>query len=154
MYACCRECKEKTIFSGVGSEEIFAGYQRHVRSYDLGWKEMQEEMWKGIDSMWERDVERDTRTASHFSLNVKAPFTDEQVIRSAMQIHPSLKYGGKGLNKLVLRQVAQQLGVPETVCNRPKKAAQYGSLADREIRKLARKKGFRSAQGYLSSRLS
>jgi len=151
LYSCCKECKEGVVFSGVGSEEIFAGYQRHVKSYESGWQKMQEEMWKGIDAMWERDVERDTRTATHFGLQLRAPFTDKEVIQSAMQIHPSLKYNGGDLNKLVLREIARELGVPESVCNRPKKAAQYGSLADREIRKLAKKKGFRSAQDYLSS---
>lgn len=149
LYACCKQCREDVIFSGVGSEEIFAGYERHINALKHGFHAMQHEMWKGIETMWERDLQRDDLVASYFSKELRAPFVDRYVIDEAMQIHPSLKYSN-GLKKYVLRRIAQEIGVPEKVCKRPKKAAQYGSYAHKMIVKLAKRQGF-EAHAYLKS---
>ncbi|HME87478.1 MAG TPA: asparagine synthase-related protein, partial [Candidatus Nanoarchaeia archaeon] len=46
--------KEKIFFSGLGSEEIFAGYNRHLKTEDVN-----EECWRGLKEMWSRDLYRD-----------------------------------------------------------------------------------------------
>ncbi|MCD6522726.1 MAG: asparagine synthetase B [Candidatus Diapherotrites archaeon] len=149
VYVCCRGCEENVMFSGVGSEEIFAGYERHIKALEEGWAGMQKEMWKGIETMWERDLQRDDLAASAFSIELRAPFVDRYVIEEAMKIHPSLKYNGK-MKKVVLRKIAKELGVPEEVCKRPKKAAQYGSYSHKIIVKLAKRHGMK-AHDYLRS---
>src|SRR5574341_789549 len=44
----------KTFFGGLGSEEIFAGYQRHEHANDVN-----DECWRGLKAMWQRDLVRD-----------------------------------------------------------------------------------------------
>ena len=45
-----------TVFTGLGSEEIFAGYQRHKEASDIN-----KECWSGLLMMYERDFKRDTQ---------------------------------------------------------------------------------------------
>src|SRR3989344_5051044 len=44
----------KTIITGLGSEEIFAGYERHKLSKDI-----HKECWTGLKQVYERDLSRD-----------------------------------------------------------------------------------------------
>src|SRR3989344_3703387 len=44
----------KSFFSGLGSEEIFAGYQRHEKAQNIN-----EECWRGLKTTWMRDFRRD-----------------------------------------------------------------------------------------------
>jgi asparagine synthase (glutamine-hydrolysing) len=47
---------------------------------------------------------------------------------------PSLHIAN-GKNKIILRAAGAKLGVPGLICQREKKAAQYGSGVDRVLRK-------------------
>lgn len=51
--------------------------------------------------------------------------------------------------KIVLRDVAKELGLSHKIALRPKKAAQYSSGFSKGIQKLAKRKGL-TIQGYLS----
>ena len=57
FYAACEQAKKdgcKVIFSGLGSEEIFAGYKRHKDSFDIN-----KECLSGVLKIYERDLYRD-----------------------------------------------------------------------------------------------
>jgi asparagine synthase (glutamine-hydrolysing) len=130
FYAACGICKEeKVIFSGLGTEELFAGYQRHREAFEKGgYRALHDEMWKGLEGMWERDLYRDDCLTAKHGLDLRLPFLDFGVVREAMSIKPEMKLRkSERLNKLVLRDIARELGVPKEVCERPKKAVQYGS---------------------------
>jgi len=135
----------KHLFSGLGSEEIFAGYHRHRMAEDR-----QEECWQGLLNMYERDLLRDSAIATATSTTLLTPFLDEKVIATAMRIPANLKMN-KEHSKLILRDVAESLGLPKTVAWRGKRAAQYGSRLDKAISKIARQKGFKLKKDYLSS---
>ncbi len=135
------------MFSGLGSEELFAGYQRHELAYDV-----QEECWTGLFKMYERDLTRDLPLGKHFSIDVLVPFLEYDVIKTAMTIPASFKLT-RDNNKMILREVAAELGVPDEVAFRKKKAAQYGSNFDKAIKKLAKKAGFAYKSDYLNTLL-
>jgi len=135
----------KYFFSGLGSEEIFAGYQRHKLAQDK-----QAECWNGLLNMYERDLLRDFAIASYEKISLLTPFLDKSLIASAMKIPAALKINSSG-SKLILRQAAAELRLPEEIALRGKKAAQYGSRLDRAIDKLARKNSFKYKKDYLSS---
>jgi asparagine synthetase B (glutamine-hydrolysing) len=122
----------KVFFTGLGSEEIFAGYQRHELSKDI-----QEECWKGLKTMFKRDFLRDFSIAEYFNISLRLPFLDEAVILSAMGIPEKDKIKGD-MKKIPIRKVAIKEGLPEEFALRKKKAAQYGSGFDKLLRKLAR----------------
>lgn len=131
------------LFSGLGSEEIFAGYERHTLSKDIN-----EECWTGLKSMYQRDFVRDFALASELNVNVLVPFLDSDVIVSAMSI-PGDEKIKEGFTKYALRKFAEKLGLKDAW--RKKKAAQYGSYFDKAILKLAKKSGFKYKKQYLNS---
>ena len=141
-----------TIFSGLGSEEIFAGYERHWQSFNGSWKNIHEECWSGLKQMWSRDFQRDHLMSKKNNMSILLPFLDKEVITAAMNIHPKYKINESD-KKIILREVAQDLGLPREFCWRKKKAAQYGSYIQKAIEKLTKKAGFKYVKDYLRSLL-
>ena len=116
-----------------GSEEIFAGYQRHLDA-----KDPHAECWNGLKNMWQRDFVRDVTIAKALGITVLCPFLDEDLIIKSMGI-PADKKINKEFKKIILREIAEELGLPKEFAWRPKKAAQYGSYFDKALIKLAKK---------------
>ena len=134
--------KEKVFLGGLGSEEIFAGYERHKV------KDVNEECWQGLKKMWSRDLVRDFNLAKKSEIRVGTPFLDEELIKYAMQLPGKWKLS-EVEKKIILREVAEEfLG---EFAWRKKKAAQYGSCFDKAIGKLAKQKGFKLKKDYLGS---
>mgnify|MGYP001558699248 CR=1 FL=1 len=136
------------LLNGLGSEEIFAGYERHKLRIEFN--DVNEECWRGLRNLWERDMKRDSKIVSEFGINVKCPFLDEEVIRFAMRIPENFKIN-KETNKIILRAAAFNIGLKKEFTIRKKKAAQYGSNFDKAILKLAKSKGFKIKKDYLNS---
>ncbi|MBD3304265.1 hypothetical protein GF343_03900 [Candidatus Woesearchaeota archaeon] len=135
--------KVKDFFTGLGSEEIFAGYHHHEETDDP-----HAECWKRLKSCWKRDLRRDYAIANATKVNLLAPFLDENLIKEAMGISIKRKISKKE-KKIILREIAQDLGLPKKYAWRSKKAAQYGSWFDKAMMKLARSKGYEFKQTYL-----
>jgi asparagine synthase (glutamine-hydrolysing) len=129
------------FFSGLGSEEIFAGYERHVNVENIN-----EECWRGLKAMWGRDLVRDFNLAKKLKVNVKTPFLDKELIEYSMKIPGDWKLNDRG-NKVVLREVGEEF--LEEFTWRKKKAAQYGSCFDKAIGKLAKREGFKLKKEWL-----
>lgn len=140
-----KEDNIKTVITGLGSEEIFAGYERHKLSDNI-----HQECWNGLKQIHERDIIRDSTLANHFKIKLLCPFLDKKVIEYSMQISPELKIKDN-INKYILRQTAISLGLRKGFALRPKKAAQYGSGFDKAMDKLSRRNGFKYKQDYLNS---
>lgn len=138
VYACAEVAKKDGVtlfFGGLGSEEIFAGYQRHEKVEDVN-----AECWQGLKSMYQRDLTRDYALAKELGIRVLCPFLDDELIISAMGI-PGEEKIKKGHKKAILREIAEELGLPHEIAWREKRAAQYGSGFDKAFDKLAKHKG-------------
>ncbi|MBI2549800.1 asparagine synthase C-terminal domain-containing protein [Candidatus Woesearchaeota archaeon] len=131
------------VFTGLGSEEIFAGYQRHAAAKDIN-----AECWAGLKGMWQRDFLRDFAVAAKFKATALTPFLDKNVVVTAMRALPEWKISG-GEKKLILREIAAAAGLPKNIAFRPKLAAQYGSGFDKALEKLAKRAGFGNKRDYL-----
>jgi asparagine synthetase B (glutamine-hydrolysing) len=131
------------FFSGLGSEEIYAGYQRHENSQDIN-----EECWSGLKTTYERDFKRDYAIATSTGTEFLTPFLDEQLIIDSMRVPSSLKIKNS-FKKYILRQVAVSLNLKKEFAFRPKKAAQYGSNFDKAISKIAKSKSYKYKREYL-----
>lgn len=136
--------KVKIVFSGLGSEEIFAGYHQHAEADDV-----HAECWKGLKLILKRDLRRDCAIADALKMEILTPFLDDDLIKVAMGISPSRKVNEKE-KKIILREIAEDLGLPKEYAWRSKKAAQYGSWFDKAMYKLSRIKGFKLKQHYLN----
>jgi diphthine-ammonia ligase len=136
-YSVLKETKEDFLVTGLGSEEIFAGYDRHKGNIN-------EECWKGLTEIWQRDLVRDISLAKIFNKEIKLPFLDKELIKYSMQIDESLKV--QEFRKQILRETAVSLGLPKDIAFRKKCAAQYGSKFDYALEKLAKKKGLKKRE--------
>lgn len=151
-YSVLKMAKEdgiKYVMTGLGSEEIFAGYERHKSDTYIG---VHEACWKGLIDIEKRDINRDVAVSKAIGVDLLCPFLDKELIKFAMQIHPKLKIN-EDMKKIILREVALNLGLPKEFAFRKKMAAQYGSKFDRAILRLGKRKGFKYKKDYLNSLL-
>ncbi|MEO2180206.1 MAG: hypothetical protein CXT75_00755 [Methanobacteriota archaeon] len=148
---------EKIFFSGIGAEELFAGYQRHVKSVGEGgtWRGMdikglEEESWEGLKRLNNLVISRDKLISESVAKEIISPYIDDKLIVLAMSLSTDEKIDST-TNKKILREIADDLGVPKEASARKKKGAQYGSNFDKAITKLAKKNGFKLKKRYLDS---
>lgn len=134
--------KERFFFSGLGSEELFAGYERHKNT------PTNQECFNGLLKMYERDLLRDSAISSASGFSFLTPFLDKELIKYSLRIPIDYKINEKG-SKMILRKAA--VVYLKKFSERPKKAAQYGSSFDKAITKLASKKGFKTKKEYYES---
>ena len=150
IYASCEIAEEKRLLGGFGAEELFVGYAKFKDFSD--WDDLQNRLWEGLYEIGWKDKYRDCCIARKNNKEICAPMLNFDLIKTVMGVHPKYKINEKQ-DKLLLRKIAKEAGVPEFIYNRPKKATQYGSGIDKAIRKLAKSKGL-SAEEYLTTFLS
>ncbi|GEM_PF-985431 len=129
----------KVVFSGQGSDEIFCGYSSYVRALESGgYKEVEKELWSGLARMWSRNFYRDDIILATEALELRLPFMHENFLRQAMAIPAREKILSvkDGLRKHPVREIARLCGVPDSICQQPKKAMQYGSGAQKIVSKM------------------
>lgn len=135
--------KPSHLFSGLGSEELFAGYQRHELTEDVN-----EECRRGLSDIEDRDLARDRAIAREYGHEIHFPFLYRPLIDYSLRIPPELKIRN-GYKKYILRVGCERIGLPKEIVWRKKLAAQYGSGVDRGIRQLAKDSGFRYKSEYI-----
>lgn len=130
------EDNQKVILSGQGADELFCGYNRYKNKYDTP-DELLEELSYDLNNMYHVNLERDDKATMRNSMELRVPFLDKAVIQTAckMPISYMLHSGDDKMRKHILRDVASEMGVPEYIAFRPKKAAQYGTGIDKVIKK-------------------
>ena len=151
---------EKIFLSGIGAEELFAGYHRHTLSTHGGgtWrgnkiKEIGEESWDGIKRLNHLVLTRDEMVSNSINKQIVSPYINDELIVLAMSLQPTQKIDSKS-NKKILREIARDMGIPRIIYERKKKGAQYGSGFDKAISKLAKKNGFTLKKRYIEKLLN
>ncbi|VVB65943.1 Asparagine synthase [Candidatus Gugararchaeum adminiculabundum] len=129
----CKMAKDagvKILLSGAGAEELFAGYHRHVLHFQEG-KDLRKLLDEELASLPQRDIARAESIAKKSGIKLICPLLGERVISAAREFpaekNISISQGGEITKKIVLRDAAKFLGVPDLARLRPKKAMQYGS---------------------------
>lgn len=144
------------MLSGQGADQMFGGYQRYLNTLKKGDKALQEELKEDTENIWEEQLNLDCAVCALNEVNLKFPYLDSKFRKYVMNLPAKLKIrrsdefsavryveGKKFIKKYFLRKVGERVGIPESVLNRKKKAAQYGSRAWRTIKKIAKSQSFK-----------
>ena len=121
-----REATHPLLLCGQGADELFGGYDRFRRSAAAP------DLAAEVAQLQARLPQREEVIARHFDREVACPFLDTRVVAAA-DAFPQMERilaPGKG----PLRAAAAALGLPAVIAQRSKKAAQYGSGAQKAIR--------------------
>jgi asparagine synthase (glutamine-hydrolysing) len=143
----------KVVFSGTGSDELFGGYARYVEEYVSTGDSVRETMLRDLMSASEVNYERDFKVCADLGVELRLPYTDRALINLGLSVPTNLKLPKKTdqPRKIVLRALAERLGLPMEVANRPKKAIQYSTGVAKALEKLSKVEGL-SVPGYLMMR--
>ncbi|MBT4446134.1 diphthine--ammonia ligase [archaeon] len=151
FYLASQAAKEdncRVIFSGLGSEEIFAGYQRHKDSQNIN-----KECLAGLRKIYERDLYRDDVLTMDNLLELRIPFLDHKLVNYALKIPELMKLVATESEEIrtkdILRQIALKKGIPTDISMRKKRAAQYGSRTQQALKKLSKKDNHKSISNFL-----
>ncbi|HTX61629.1 MAG TPA: asparagine synthase (glutamine-hydrolyzing) [Methanobacterium sp.] len=130
----------RVMLSGQGADELFAGYHRYLEFYQNMGEDAIEHLKEDIFNLYRVNLQRDDQATMAHGVELRVPYLDVDVINMAIDIPMKYKITGSSdlLRKRILREVAQEMGVPLMNVKRPKKAAQYGSGIDKMIRRILR----------------
>jgi len=130
--------------AGQGADELFGGYHKYLKEYRSGGvKAVQQAMFYDLVMSHETNFQRDNPVCAFHKVELRLPYINREVVRFALSLPVNLKIHSVDdhLRKRVLRHVAKNLGVPEFIAERTKKAVQYATGVDKALRELARKRG-------------
>ena len=132
----------KVLLTGIGADEMLAGYSRHrttyVRSSRLSPSPppaavLSESLSSDFDRLWLRNLGRDDRLVAHHGREARFPFLDEAVVEWWRGVHlddiavMEGEGGARGVgDKAVLREAARHVGLRRTA-GLEKRAMQFGS---------------------------
>ncbi|WP_262178608.1 asparagine synthase C-terminal domain-containing protein [Haloarcula laminariae] len=128
---------------GQGADELFGGYAKVEKAPDDPRVEAdtvrgaQREVVRTLPEQLPRDVLA-LRAAG---VEPVTPILHDRVVSAALRLDDEMLVDGE-TRKWALRQAALH-SLPESIAMRDKKAAQYGSLAARELDRLARQAGYK-----------
>jgi len=145
------------MLCGQGADELFAGYKRYIDILaEEGYKGVEKAIRRDVENIWVEQLNKDSAVCAINKIDLRFPYMDEKFLNYTMNIPIELKIyntdefecvdfinNKKFVRKYILRKIAKEVGVPDFILNRKKKAAQYGSGAWKIIDRIAREKGFK-----------
>jgi asparagine synthase (glutamine-hydrolysing) len=134
----------KVMLAGQGADELFGGYKRYLQEYLRGDGErVREAIFNDIVGMYKDNLERDSKIFNHLNVELRLPFATIGMAKFAINLPLELKMErtSNTLRKLVLRRVAKDLMMPQTIVDRPKRAIQYTTGINKALKKIAKQEG-------------
>ncbi len=161
FYFASKKAKEdglSAMLCGQGADELFGGYNRYLSllpDYDAVGRMMRED----VGNIYAQQISKDIAVCKVNGVELRTPYMDEEFTDYVLEIPVELKLhevknspefscvdtvdGGRFIRKYILRKLGEEVGVPDAILNRRKKAAQYGSGTWKVFDKIARQRGFK-----------
>lgn len=119
------ESRTPILISGLGADELFGGYSRHMGSASHGPERLSSELELDFNRLGSRNLGRDDRVCADWGKEVRYPFLDQRVVELALAVDINMKATSTD-TKIFLRKVAELLDLSE-VCREKKRAIQFGA---------------------------
>lgn len=135
----------RVVFTGQGADELFAGYPWYVHIFaKYGTQKLREYMIQDLLLLYKETLEREDKLAMSNSIEMREPFLDSDVVRTATNIDLNLNLADNNdvFGKRVHRELAIQVGIPKYIAYREKQAAQHGAGIHGILSHIAEKNGF------------
>jgi len=135
----------RVVFTGEGADELFAGYPWYVQIFaKYGTRKLREYMIQDLLLLYKETLEREDKLAMSNSIEMREPFLDSSVVRTATNIDLNLNLADQNdvFGKRVHRELAIQVGIPKYIAYREKQAAQHGAGIHGILSYIAEKNGF------------
>ncbi|MFA4640241.1 asparagine synthase (glutamine-hydrolyzing) [Pyrococcus kukulkanii] len=129
-----REDGVRVLLSGQGADELFGGYAKYLDNPGL--------MVEDFKMLAERNLARDDKVSMLNGIEVRYPYLDLSFAVLALNVPLSDKIRN-GIRKKILREIALEMGLPQDVAYREKKAMQYGSNSQKLLERIAKSRGMR-----------
>lgn len=139
LFLALKEIKKRgfrLVLSGQGADELFAGY---FHALNIPLNQINRRCQEEFQRLKNTDFKREKAIADYFSVKMRYPFCDPELVNFALKI-PAFwklkKEKGDFGRKFILRKLGQEIGLPEAIINRPKKAFQYSCGIQKAIEKI------------------
>jgi len=132
FYLLLKKTRPQGLVLGQGADELFGGYKRYGQW--AGTARLARELKRDSDQLPAVLELRERSIARAFGTELSFPYLDSRIAQFAENLPASEKVSWNG-RKLVLRDAARKLGLPEEICSQPKKAIQYGTGISKLVRK-------------------
>ena len=106
-----------------------------------GSEKVRKTMFNDVVRIHESNLERDLKITSFHDIELRLPFGSFDLAEFALGLPVELKIENKTdtLRKLVLRKVALNVGLPNLMTEKPKKAVQYSTGINDAVKRIAKK---------------
>lgn len=141
-YFTCKHAAEyvTVVLTGEGADELFTGYH-YMKNFSFDKLNM--EARRCIENLHNINLQRADRMGMLFSLELRVPFLDEEMIDLSMKIAPELKireHNGNKIEKWILRKAFENTGyLPDEILWRYKVQYTQGAGCESLGEKMAHK---------------
>lgn len=130
LYAILDHAPLERLVTGQGADELFYGYRAFIDNPLMSNE-------RHLKDLFEVTLPRETRLAEEFSKTLLTPYLSPRILEISRSLGRDRNVIGSR-NKSPLRDAAIAAGLPEEIAERPKKAAQYGTLVQKRLRAILR----------------
>lgn len=116
--------KERVIFSGEGSDELFCGYLYFHKTKNN--KFIEDESKRLVSDLYKYDVLRADRCTAAFGLELRVPFLDTTFVNFVLSLSADLRKPIDGIEKYILRKSFENNYIPKDILYRKKEAFSDG----------------------------
>ncbi|WP_287961283.1 asparagine synthase-related protein, partial [Acidiplasma sp.] len=85
-----------------------------------------------LNRLFNVTLPREKKMAEYYDKELITPYLNPEILKLRSKITRNVNINGES-NKLILREIAKNIGIPDSIFNRNKKAAQYGSGINRYL---------------------
>ncbi len=136
LWILLRASEDSVILAGQGADELFGGYAKYE---GLSGRELERDLESDLKGLMEATLPREEKMARERGKELRLPYCTARFASFVTSLPLEVRVGPR--RKELLRRIAERLGLPKVLVERPKKAVQYGSGVMKRLRTLARREG-------------